>query len=310
MFKSRLRRFTAAALALAFVAAATPNPAVAARVASWSRVEIRLVNGQTGEAMLVAGQLSGTGQLPAAVKLSAPTGTKLDWAGQILGGDVAKDPAVQYTTVQKPGYDEIGFTLTQAPRGQIEFTLPDALSTSGANKTATLNWTSPVDVPEVIVAIEVPANAKIVSSGDGQAVSAGGASFYQKTLKSVKAGQKITYQVTYSGGTVAPATGGTAQPQGIGTGTGAIPTGATSSGRGNSLPTMLIVLGALLGLGYFGIKAVSPKGPVAEEEAAAPRERQTTPPPIRKPSDFDAFGDEDDAVEPEREPVPKSRKRA
>lgn len=245
---------TLALFSLLLALSGPPSSAFAAP-ASWDSVDVTVHQEQGRAIMLVSGTLPETTALPAEVALSVPAGSQVQWAGEILGGPVDKDPSVQYKTITNNGVDTYTFTLAKSRTGQLEV-LPQALVTATADGfQSNLSWTAGSAVRELRLNFRVPQTAKIVTPAAGAAVQPGptGYSYYSRVVRGVKAGQTEGLAFSYSTA-VAGASGGA----------------ATTRASDTVIP-MVIILAALA---FFGVLAVNVRkkmslksAPVVESKA-------------------------------------------
>lgn len=175
-------------------------PAAFAAPSTWESVNVSVHDEQTGTMLLVSGTLPADAKLPADVVLTAPAGAQVQWAGEILGGDVSKDPTVEYKVAKQGDSDVYSFTLTKSRTGQIEVLGTGLVGTVGADRGATVNWLAPVDAKEVSVSVRVPKSAQVLTPAEGAKLEPGptGYSFYTLTEKDVKAGDVTNLTFTYS----------------------------------------------------------------------------------------------------------------
>lgn len=282
------------ALVLVVAAAMLALPAAAfAAPAPVAQYDVRTILQQDGSrAMLAAVELAPDAKLPAEVSVNVPKGAKVDWAGEILGGDLAQDPTVQYTTKSGAEFDTLTFTLTKAKRGQVELLYPAGSTKAGDVTKATLDYAPAQAAPRVGLSIEVPADAKVGSvPADLKKQPTQGSSFYTKDFQNVAAGQKLQVAVEYTGGSVpqpqaAPAQGqpGAAAPQ----------TGGSSS---MSPLIAVLALGAILAA-TFAVLTYMGKGKASAEAVA---EGDAPVRATRRDDDEDGFFEDDD--EPVAAPV-------
>lgn len=248
----------------------------------WSWVDVTLQTEQQQPMLLVAGTLPEKAKLPYEGELAVPTGTQIQWVGEILGGDASKDPTMQYTKVSSAnGMDIYRFTLTKSRTAQIEGLLMGSVGSTGSQYTANVKWVAPNAVPEVRMNARIPASAKIVQPSEGAAIQSGdsGFSYYSKTVKDVKPGQPVDLAFAYE----------------IGAATGAAGTGTATTG-GDSPAVILIILGCLAGfvaLAYGVQRKMAAKNQDAEdlEVAAYPGADEVRPGksvPVKTASDASA----------------------
>lgn len=247
------------------VALMTAVPALAAPV-PLKGVDVTVHYEQNTPVVLVTGYLPDSAKLPAAVELAVPAGGQFSWAGEILGGDPSADPSVQYTVRQDKGMDVYSFTLTKARTGQVEVSLPSAISFDGTTYRAAVKWTAVTDIPDVNLFVRVPNGTQVTEPAEGAEMTAGpqGFSYYKRAIKGVKAGTPVDLTFAYTapaqaaGGAVAGAPAGASQPS------------------NNALPLALIIVlvGGALALLFMGLK-----GKMAEkhvEAAPAPAKKRAT----------------------------------
>lgn len=239
------RALTMLVLSAITIALAAPGLAVAKTEASaWEIVDVTLHNEQGSSVLLISGKLADSVKLPATVKLSAPAGGQLQWAGEILDGPAENDPEVE-TTVEKAGDSDVyTFTLTQSRIGQIEVIEPSVLRFDGNQYQAALSWTAPVAVDKLRLNILVPPNGEVVSSDEGLTTIPGpnGFTYLRRTAEGVKPGDTAQAKVAFALG-AAPAAGG----------------GAAQSNTG--------VPAAILGVGFALLVVVVVMGVVAKSRA-------------------------------------------
>jgi hypothetical protein len=195
----------ATAFALAMASAST----VVAAPVTWNQVDVTLHAEQGGGVLLVSGELPAKAALPAEAELSVPTGAKLQWIGEILGGPASEDPELTYTKVTKDGVDVYRFTLTKARTAQAEV-LSSAAGYDGTTFTPAIKWTSAQDVPTVRLNVRVPEGAQLAETPPGVTPqpAGDGFTFYSKTAQNVKAGDELSLAFAYT----APAGATAARP--------------------------------------------------------------------------------------------------
>lgn len=235
---SRASRFLI--LLLAALSLSLQTVVALAAPAGWKSVDVTLQSDQQQSMLLVSGELPPEAKLPAEAELAVPTGTQLQWIGEILGGDLSKDPELQYTKSTSEGNDIYRFTLTKARIAQVEGTVPNALSFDGTSYLTGLKWTAWQDVPEVRVSMRIPQAAQIVQAADGASLRPGqtgtGYSFYTKTVKAPKAGEVVDLSFSYS----LPTAGAT-----------------TAVGGTSSTDTLVLTIIMLVAVGGFGLLFVN-----------------------------------------------------
>ena len=192
-----------------------------------------------GALMIVSGELPETAKLPAEVKLSAPAGSTVQWAGEILGGDVSADPSVKYDVATEGDTDVYSFTLAQSRIGQIEVLASEAATQTLTGGTADFGWTAPATTKKLVLNLRVPQGAKLTGPANGITSTPGptGYAYLQREVNDVKPGQTEVLKVAYTA-PAAPPAGGVTQPT---------PAAETS-------PVLYVVLAAVAGLfALFGM---------------------------------------------------------
>lgn len=176
--------------------------------------------------LLVSGELPSEVKLPAEAELAVPAGTQLQWIGEILGGDPAKDPTLSYTKSSADGIDVYRFTLSKSRVAQVEGIAPSAPSFDGTAYTTGFKWVAWQAVPEVRISQRIPQGSRIVQAAPDATLQPGntGFAYYTKTITAPKAGDELDLSFSYS----LPVAGATAAGS------------ATSSS--NSFAFMLIVM--------------------------------------------------------------------
>ena len=171
-----------------------------AKPATWETVDLVVHDNQGKQLLMVAGQLASGTALPAEVQLAVPAGLEVQWAGEILGGDVANDPAVTYTIAKSGDSDVYSFKLTKSRTAQIELAIPGAVVPSGSRYAGTLKWTPSQDVPTVQMGFRIPQGAEIATPIAGAKLEPGptGYSYYRTTINDANAGQPIAFTFSYT----------------------------------------------------------------------------------------------------------------
>jgi hypothetical protein len=193
-------RILAVALASAIIVLTCGVPAAYAASATWESVDVTVHDDQASPVMLVAGQLPEGTALPADVELSVPSGSRLQWVGEILGGPPAQDPEAVYKVATLGDSDVYTFKLTKSRRAQLEAITPRAVMSDGTSSKVSLKWVPSRDVPEVRLSMLIPAGARIVTPAKGASTLPGdaGSSYYQRIVKGVKAGAPVSLAFEYT----------------------------------------------------------------------------------------------------------------
>jgi hypothetical protein len=147
---------------------ATPSatPSASGSADASAPLQTGLISVQLGPAerpgyttVIVAITLDTKIKLPARVRIPVPMGTKVGWAGEVFGGDLAKDIERSYTLGTGAGgaqYAEL--TLTQSNIGQID-TFGPGPTKSGNRVNASVTYVQAVPSPSTEFSVRLPANA-------------------------------------------------------------------------------------------------------------------------------------------------------
>jgi hypothetical protein len=227
--------------------------------ATWQTIDVTLHAEQAGGVLIISGDLPESTKLPAEAELAVPSGSTVQWIGEILGGPPSADPALQYTKTTVGGNDVYRFTMTKAKIAQLEIETPAGAVFDGSNYSSAITWTASQSVPEVNMALRLPAGAEIVTPTAGAALTPGdtGYTYYTKTITNVKAGDKLDLSAGYTAPAVAAGAPGAA---------GGV-TPATSSTASTVVPIFL-VLGAIalaIFVGFAVRRKMRPANDDAEE---------------------------------------------
>ena len=251
-------------LVVALAALLVAGSAVSAYAAptAWQSVDVTLQTEEQQSMLLVSGLLPPTATLPSEAELAVPTGTQLQWIGEVLGGAVSADPEVKYVKSSAGGMDIYRFTLTRARTAQVEGIVPAPGGFQGANYVSAWKWTAWQPLPEVRISQRIPKSSQIVSAAPGATLQPGGtgSSFYTKSVKDVKAGQVLDLAFSYT-----PVAAG-----------GASAAGATDSSSGN-IALVAIVAAFIGGFGFLFYNVRRKLGSqTVDEETPAVTPRKTT----------------------------------
>lgn len=162
---------------------------------------------QGGETTVIVGlDVPASVKLPTVVRLPFPPGSRVQWAGEILGGDPASDPLREHKVPKNAdGGEYAEFTLTKSHRAQIDTTgLP--LTSDGATFSGKVSWIQSVDASATTISVRIPPNAsdvRITPAPDGAPNrNETGEALY--TLPPVALTQGKTQEVTFSYSVGAP----------------------------------------------------------------------------------------------------------
>ena len=230
---TRTRSLTLLCLtALAALSIGVPA-ALAAPVAPWESISFNVGTGADAPVLIVSGTLPVKATLPAKVELGAPTGTTVQWAGEILGKDPSKDIEVTPVKSQRGGLDIYTFTLTKSRTAQLEVKTVSPVTVNV--DVYVVDFTVPVwtDVPKAGVAVQIPTTAQLSETPTGTAGLAPGPTgfqYYQKDFSAVKKGDTLRAKFSYTMRTGGAAAGG-------------------SSGGAVLVPILFTVVAVVLGVG-------------------------------------------------------------
>ena len=202
MIRARALRALALVMMLGMALGAA-NAAAAAPVSAGGPVDVQIWP-QDGQAVVIAScQLPEGTKLPALVRIPVVPGAKVEWAGEILGGDVSSDIAREYRLVDGVGGQYAEFYLTKSRHGQID-SVATTLSVSGTNVSASVDWVQSVESSSTVFSVRLPggvSGVKIKPAPDGKPVeSDSGELLYALPSKVLPVGG--AQQVTFSYSTV------------------------------------------------------------------------------------------------------------
>lgn len=260
--------------------------------AAWENVDVVSHSEDTGGVMTVFGTLPEATPLPAEAQLSVPAGAEIQWIGEILGGPPAEDPELKYTKTTVNGADIYSFTLTKSRVAQIEMLTTDAQVFDGTAYASSLKWVAGSDLPQVRLAIRIPAGATITAPTPGATSMSGetGYDYYTKTVTDVKAGDTLVLAAGY---TLPPAAGA-----------------ATTSGAGSGNIATFIIIAVLVLAGAGLVISVRRKmGAKGDSEPAAVPVRATSTQASAPATDDDAASHSDRSDDSETDDVEPSAPR-
>lgn len=200
------------------LAASMASAAIAAP-AEWASMDITLIEEQGQTVLLVAGQLPETTELPAEVQIPVPAGAKVQWVGELMGGDGSGDFEVKYDKSTENGSDIYTLTLTKSRVAQVEGAIPPVTGFDGTTYVTSLSWTPIADVPAGRISVRLPSSAAIANVGQGEQGRLLAAdstySYFSKTVEEVKAGEPLTLQFAYTLSAPSSTAGGTGGSNGL-----------------------------------------------------------------------------------------------
>lgn len=186
-------------------------PAVAQARVSEYQVQFSPI-GDTGTMQAIVNVvLSPETKLPATVAVPIPTGATLLWAGEILGGDPAADPAREASVTATAGGQIVTFTLEKERTAQVEAALA-APSISGNTVKAPLSWVNTTEEGTYTFSVAIEAgvsDVKITPAPGGEPLrNDAGESLYLLTPVRLGKGQSFALGVEYKRGSGSSGTGG------------------------------------------------------------------------------------------------------
>jgi len=138
--------------------------------------------------------------LPATVRFAFPSGTQMQWTGEILGADPSKDKQATPTVTPKDGYDEVSITLTKSRIGQAE-AIWDGLKIEGQNRSIALKYVQRYGAAETVFEFLEPSQSSdvvMLPKPTGSKKSPEGFNYYQTAPKNVPVGQAVEFNITYT----------------------------------------------------------------------------------------------------------------
>ncbi len=225
-------------------------------------------------------------KLPATVRIPVPDGASVQWAGEVLGGDLSADPAREYKLVKSPaGGQYAEFTIEETRSAQVDAQM-SAVTVDGATTTATFEWIQATASPLTSFALRVPPNAQNVkmtpSPSGAPDTNDIGERLYSSAPVKLEPGATQTVSLSFTAGT-APAAGA-----------------ASDSGL-NTLIVVLIVALAAAVVVLFAVIArerrsvsVTPEQSTGEHRPARRSERPSAVPAEKAADDSGAKSSPDD----------------
>lgn len=159
--------------------------------------------------IVVAVNVPESTRLPATVRIPVPDGASVQWAGEVLGGELSADPTRTYKIIQSPaGGQYAEFTLEQTRSAQVDAQLASA-TVDGANTSATFEWVQSAASPSTSFSVRVPQGASGVkitpAPGGPPQTNSAGESLYAGESVVLAPGEKQTVSFSYSNGSSASA---------------------------------------------------------------------------------------------------------
>jgi copper chaperone CopZ len=132
--------------------------------------------------------------------MTMPQGSRIAWAGEVLGGPLENDPTVEPVIEHgENGYDIVSLTLTKALRAQVELTAPGILVQDGTHRSLRIGYLPVDEVGTVSVAALVPAGGVIETATPGATTSPGPSNGTIVALEtSAVPGAEVTLDIRYT----------------------------------------------------------------------------------------------------------------
>jgi multisubunit Na+/H+ antiporter MnhC subunit len=188
----------------------------------------------------VTGTLPAGAKLPAEVQFAVPAGGKLQWSGEILGGDPGADPSVTPQVTTADGTDIYTFTLTKANIGQLEIAGPAFFQAGAAGSAGTLAWTPLTDLKKLRLSVRVPKGGQVTTMSPGAQPLKGpdGLIYVDRVFQNAKANEEVAVSLNYAAAPVS--------------------TSAPAPANDATLPLIIVLLVAAVG-GVLLIVAINSK---------------------------------------------------
>lgn len=200
MKRSLIRASTLLALAALLV---STLPALAYAGVSEYQVQFAPVDPSGSGAFIVNVILSPETTLPARVRVPMPTGARLLWAGEIIGGDTANDLSREASVTAVADGLVVEFTLEKVRVAQVEAQW-NAPTFSGSTVSSNLEWVNTTEAGTYTFAIMLPAGAskvKITPAVEGSPnTNANGETLRTLTPIRLEKGAKFPISVSYKTG--------------------------------------------------------------------------------------------------------------
>jgi hypothetical protein len=154
--------------------------------------------------IVTALEVPDTVKLPAIVRIPVVQGATVNWAGEVLGGDLNADPARKYVIKKSPaGGQYAEFTLEQTRSAQVDASMP-GLTINGNSTTGTFEWIQSVSSPFTSFSVRVPPNSSgVVVSPQPSSLpqqNASGESLYSGDPMTLAPGARQKVSFTYTTG--------------------------------------------------------------------------------------------------------------
>ncbi len=196
-FSQILSRFVVVSLLAVLI---LPAAALAAPPAIWvgGTVSLADIEGGKDPTYVVRLAIKKDVKLPVSVAVPIPVGSKLIWAGEVMGTNTANDISATDARIVTSGKAaSLVFTVTKSHVVQVELTPPaDMIDENAA--TVDMTWTPDSAVGRILMGVTVPAGYRAVAGSELTTVVpvAKGASSYVREYASMKAGEIGSLKLT------------------------------------------------------------------------------------------------------------------
>lgn len=199
-----VRLLTSAVMCAGLLTAVTPGQARAVTskpVDVWQSVAVSLHDLEANKepTLVITARARAGLKPPLEAALAIPKGVQVVWAGEILGGDPAKDPTLKIRVESGAKYDVAYFTLVNSPRVQFELTVPDGMVVrSDSSVGVDLRWTAAGALDHGAIAVWVPGDSHLADVVPVPSIArvAGAGFVYSAETSPVVAGQALTISGT------------------------------------------------------------------------------------------------------------------
>ncbi|MBS3957222.1 MAG: hypothetical protein KGZ40_06810 [Clostridiales bacterium] len=226
-------RPTLSAALVAFAVLCAIAPAAYAQPITYTSLGVSLLTEAQagGPLLLVSAVVPDDVPLPVEVALPVPTGSQIEWAGEIMGGAIENDIEADAVIEERDGATVAVFTLTTSRIAQVEVVYPDATrAIEGGEIEAGFSFVTPNPAQTARLAIALSPRGEVSLLPEGILASTGPDenTYYYKDVPLVAAGDTLALSLSYTVSMISPA-------QGMRTGEG-----------GSAVPSYLIIFLAIV----------------------------------------------------------------
>ncbi len=141
--------------------------------------------------------------LPFQAAMSLPKGSKIIWAGELLGGDPSQDPMVQLDMEEGEEYDKATFTMNRSNIVQFELVAPEGMIVPQQTFIRLdLHWPAVGAIDRARIAVIVPTDLHLENTEPALDVDvrSGSGVLYSVETSPVAAGQSLSLRADMVGG--------------------------------------------------------------------------------------------------------------